>query len=90
MKIGFTADGWTDYQYWQDADTAIARRINVLIQDAARTPFSGIGKPEPLRGPYAGWWSRRINDEHRLVYRVSGEGTDQQLEIAQCRYHYRR
>jgi len=90
VKIGFTADGWTDYQYWQDADTAIARRINVLIKDAARTPFSGIGKPEPLRGPYAGWWSRRINDEHRLVYRVSGEGTDQQLEIAQCRYHYRR
>jgi toxin YoeB len=55
-----------------------------------RTPFAGIGKPEPLRGPYTGFWSRRITDEHRLVYRVSGKGADQQLEIAQCRYHYRR
>ncbi len=55
-----------------------------------RTPFAGIGKPEPLRGPYAGFWPRRITEEHRLVYRVSGKDADQQIEIAQCRYHYRR
>ena len=90
MKTGLTADGWSDYLYWQETDSAFVRRSNLLIKEAARTPFSGIGKPEPLRGPYAGWWSRRINGEHRLVYRVSGKGADQQLEITQCRYHYRR
>ncbi len=90
MKIGFTDNGWTDYLYWQETDAAVAQRINGLIKEATRTPFSGIGKPEPLRGAYAGWWSRRITGEHRLIYRVSGRGVEQILEIAQCRYHYRR
>jgi toxin YoeB len=68
----------------------VVERINILIRERMRTPFAGIGKLEPLRGPYAGLWSRRITEEHHLVYRVPGEGADQQLEIAQCRYHYRR
>ena len=59
-----------------------------LIEDTLRTPHQGLGKPEPLKGPLAGWWSRRITDEHRLVYRVSGKAGEQVLEIAQCRYHY--
>jgi toxin YoeB len=63
-------------------------RLNALIQDARRSPFRGIGKPEPLRESLAGWWSRRIDGEHRLVYRVQGNGADQVLEIMQCRYHY--
>jgi len=88
VKVAFTAQGWADYLHWQEADPSLARRLNLLIKEASRTPFSGIGKPEPLRGAYAGWWSRRINSEHRLVYRVSGQGSDKQLEIAQCRYHY--
>ena len=88
MKIAFTAPGWADYLHWQEADPTIDRRLNLLIKEASRTPFAGIGKPEPLRGAYAGWWSRRISSEHRLVYRVSGQGADKQLEIAQCRYHY--
>lgn len=88
MKIAFTAQGWADYLHWQEADPSFARRLNLLIKEASRTPFTGIGKPEPLRGAYAGWWSRRINSEHRVVYRVSGQGADKQLEIGQCRYHY--
>lgn len=88
MKIAFTAQGWADYLYWQEADPAISGRLNLLIKEASRSPFGGLGKPEPLRGAYAGWWSRRINSEHRLIYRVSGQGGDKQLEIAQCRYHY--
>lgn len=88
MKIIFSSRAWADYVYWQEDDPAMVGRINSLIKDASRSPFAGIGKPEPLRGPYAGWWSRRINGEHRLVYRVSGQGAERQLEIAQCRYHY--
>lgn len=88
MRIAFTAPGWADYLHWQEADPTIARRLNLFIKETSRTPFGGIGKPEPLRGAYAGWWSRRINSEHRLVHRISGQGADKQLEIAQCRYHY--
>ncbi len=88
MKIAFTAQGWADYLHWQEADPAISTRLNLLIKETSRTPFNGVGKPEPLRGAYAGWWSRRINSEHRLIYRVSGQGGDKQLDIAQCRYHY--
>jgi toxin YoeB len=88
VKVAFTAQGWADYLYWQEADPALAVRLNSLIKDASRSPFAGLGKPEPLRGAYADWWSRRINSEHRLVYRISGQGPTKQLEIAQCRYHY--
>jgi toxin YoeB len=88
MKLLWTADGWDDYIYWKSTDGKIVERINELIKDARRSPFKGIGKPEPLRGDLAGWWSRRITGDHRLVYRVSGKGLAQQLEIAACRYHY--
>lgn len=89
MKLGFTPRGWTDYVHWQDSDPDLLARINALIRDALRTAFSGIGKPEPLLGEMKGWWSRRITGGHRLVYRVSGSGEAQVLEIASCRYHYR-
>ncbi len=76
--------GWADYLHWQEQDRKILSRVNLLIREALRTPFAGIGKPEPLKGSLAGWWSRRITQEHRLVYRVEG----QVLVIMQCRFHY--
>lgn len=88
MHLLFTPRGWEDYRYWQSADPAKRTRIDELLRDAMRSPFRGIGKPEPVRDNWKGWWSRRISDEHRLVYRVTGAGTDQRLEVAQCRYHY--
>lgn len=88
MKIVFSRHAWEDYLYWQQFDVEMLRRINDLIRDASRSPFQGIGKPEPLRNSLRGWWSRRINREHRLVYRVQGEGDEQRLEIAACRFHY--
>jgi toxin YoeB len=84
VKLIFYDDAWEDYLYWQANDPKILARINLLIKEVRRTPFKGIGKPEPLRGRLAGWWSRRIDQEHRLVYRPAEEG----LLIAQCRYHY--
>jgi len=63
-------------------------RINALLEDALRRPFTGLGKPEPLKGQLSGWWSRRISKEHRLVYRCTGKAGDQRLEVVQCRYHY--
>jgi len=90
MKLIFSSRSWDDYVFWQDSDPNMVNRINVLIADAKRHPFQGIGKPEPLRNEMAGWWSRRINDEHRFVYRVRGAGADQALEIASCRFHYRK
>ena len=84
MKIQFSEHAWEDYLYWQKTDKAMVKRINGLIQDIQRNPFEGIGKPEPLKHALAGFWSRRINDEHRLVYSVEG-GV---LRIAQARYHY--
>lgn len=90
MRVLWTAAAWEDYLHWQDADLKIAARINELIKDARRNPFNGLGKPEPLRGQAAGWWSRRITQEHRLVYRVTGKGDAQALEIAACRLHYGR
>lgn len=86
MKLTFQAHGWEDYLYWQEADRKMLRKLNGLIKECLRTPFEGTGKPEPLRGALAGWWSRRIDQEHRLVYRATEEG----LLIAQCRYHYDR
>ncbi len=88
MNISFTRDGWAEYQHWVATDPKLRSRIDELIKDVTRSPFRGIGKPEPLRENWRGWWSRRIDDEHRLIYRVTGAGDDQRLEIAQCRYHY--
>jgi toxin YoeB len=90
LKVIFSDGAWADYLFWHESDADAVRRINELIKDAKRHPFSGIGKPEPLAGNLKDWWSRRITLEHRLVYRVSGTGDGQSLEIAACRFHYRR
>jgi toxin YoeB len=84
VKVTFSGKGWTDYLYWQAQDRRILKRVNQLIEDISRNENEGIGKPEPLRHEWAGWWSRRITLEHRLVYRV----TDGGVEIAACRFHY--
>lgn len=88
MQVYFTRDGWDDYQHWIASDHAVLERVNALIEDARRNRYTGIGKPEPLRGDLSGWWSRRIMGEHRLVYRVSYEGEAQLLVVMQCRRHY--
>ncbi len=88
MKLLWTEESWEDYLHWHDQDTRVLARINELLRDTRRNPFRGIGKPEPLKGDLSGWWSRRITGDHRLVYRVTGRGVAQQLEIAACRYHY--
>jgi toxin YoeB len=88
MKIVFQERGWDDYQYWLIHDQKVLMKINALIRDATRSPFRGLGKPEPLKGDLKGWWSRRIDDEHRLVYRLIGSGNDQRIEVSQCRWHY--
>ncbi|HEY3847362.1 MAG TPA: Txe/YoeB family addiction module toxin [Acetobacteraceae bacterium] len=89
MNVFFTDHGWDDYLYWCRHDTDTLRRINELIEAARRSPFAGIGKPEPLKGDFAGCWSRRITREHRLVYAVEGKpGSDQRIIIVMCRYHY--
>ncbi len=82
--ISFRERAWQDYLYWQETDKQILKRINLLIKDIQRNPFTGIGKPEPLKYQFAGFWSRRINDEHRLVYTF----IETELVIVQCRYHY--
>jgi toxin YoeB len=84
MKLIFSEDAWEDYLYWQQTDKQMVRRINLLIREVQRQPFAGIGKPEPLRHSLSGYWSRRINDEHRFVYKLEGD----QLWIAQLRHHY--
>ena len=77
-------NAWEDYLYWQNNDKQKVKRINALLKEIQRDPFTGTGKPEALRENLAGWWSRRINQEHRIVYRVTMTG----IEIAQCRHHY--
>jgi toxin YoeB len=84
----FDREAWRDYVAWQSENPAVVERINQLIEDSLRSPFKGIGKPEPLKRNLAGWWSRRITGEHRLVYRVSGTGEAQALQILSLRYHY--
>ncbi len=84
MKLVFDDQAWDDYLYWQQHDKKLLKRLNGLIKECMRTPFEGTGKPEPLRGSLSGWWSRRLDREHRLVYRMEGDN----LLIAQCRYHY--
>ncbi len=88
MKLLWSKDAWEDYLYWQENDGDVLRRINALLQDIRRSPGKGIGKPEPLRGDLAGWWSRRITADHRIVYRIRGSGEEQRVEIVACRYHY--
>ena len=88
MKIVISDNAWEDYCHWQEADAKTLRRLNALIRECRRTPFKGTGKPEPLKGSLAGFWSRRITREDRLVYRIAGKGDTQQLEIVQCRLHY--
>ena len=90
MKLLWSTAAWEDYLYWQENDRQLLQRINALLQDIRRHPFNGIGKPEPLRGDLAGWWSRRIATDHRIVYRSRGTGDERQIEIVACRYHYRR
>jgi toxin YoeB len=84
LKLIFSENAWDDYQYWVQADKKILKRVNTLIQEIQRSPFSGIGKPEPLKHGLSGYWSRRINDEHRIVYKI----VDDSIVIAQVRYHY--
>ena len=88
MKILWTEKAWEDYLHWRQNDPDTLKKINGLIADIQRNPFRGLGKPEALKFALAGWWSRRITQEHRLVYRVSGKPGERVLEIAQCRYHY--
>lgn len=84
MRLIFSEQAWDDYLYWQKTDRRLVQRINSLIKEICRTPFEGTGKPEPLRHALSGYWSRRITDEHRIVYKA----IDGDLLIAQLRYHY--
>lgn len=84
MRLIFAEKAWEDYLYWQKTDKKILKRINTLIKEIQREPFEGVGKPEPLKHALSGYWSRRINDEHRIVYKVHQDS----LLIAQLRYHY--
>ncbi|WP_322769162.1 Txe/YoeB family addiction module toxin [Frankia sp. Cr1] len=84
MKLVWDENAWEDYLWWQTQDRKLLTRINILIQNIARNGNEGIGKPEPLTYGFQSYWSRRINDEHRLVYKISGDD----IRIAQCRYHY--
>lgn len=88
MKLVFSDQAWEDYQHWVNTNDKVRDRINELIKQCKRTPFKGTGKPEPLKGDLTGWWSQRISQEDRMVYRVSGSGDGQSLEIAQLRFHY--
>ncbi|QJE71800.1 Txe/YoeB family addiction module toxin [Aerophototrophica crusticola] len=84
MRLAFSSESWGQYLNWQDQDSAVLARINSLIRECMRPPFTGLGKPEPLTGYLKGWWSRRITAEYRVV----GKPPDQVLEIAACRWHY--
>jgi toxin YoeB len=84
MKYVFVDESWEDYLYWLKTDKKIISKINALLKDISRNPFSGIGKPEPLKYKYEGFWSRRIAGEHRLIYRIK----DDEIHIAKCRFHY--
>jgi toxin YoeB len=88
LRVHFTDTGWEEYLYWSRNDHETHDRLNELIENVRRTPFKGIGKPEPLKGDLAGFWSRRLTREHRLVYVVEGQGDAQCIIVVQCRYHY--
>lgn len=84
MIISWSENAWEDYLYWQSIDKKMLKRVNILIKDIVRHPFEGVGSPEPLKHNWSGYWSRRIDREHRLVYKI----TETEVVIAQCRYHY--
>ncbi len=84
MRLVFSEAAWEDYLHWQKTDRKLLERVNLLIRDIERNAFSGVGKPEPLKHALSGYWSRRINDEHRIVYKIQGDD----LLIVQLRYHY--
>ncbi len=84
MIYSFVDESWEDYIYWQNTDKKILKSINELLKEISRTPYSGLGKPEPLKHKYRGYWSRRINDEHRFIYQIRGD----EILIAKCRFHY--
>ena len=84
VELIWTPEAWSDYLWWQEEDRRVLKRINSLVQDISRNGNEGIGKPEPLRHEFGGYWSRRITDEHRLIYRYAGKT----VFIASCRYHY--
>jgi toxin YoeB len=89
VRIVWYEKALRDFRYWEKSKPKHADKIALLVADIERSPFSGIGKPEPLKGDLSGWWARRITGEHRLVYRIAGKrGPDQRLEILQCRFHY--
>jgi toxin YoeB len=88
LRLVFSTRAWEDYLHWQSTSPQVLSRLSDLIKECQRTPFTGTGKPEPLRGDLKGWWSRRLTIEDRLVYRVSGTAHARQLEIAQCWFHY--
>ena len=90
MKLTFSTRAWEDYRWAADEDRKLRVKIDAMIADTMRSLFRGLGKPEPLKGELSGWWSRRIDDEHRMIYRVTGKGEAQTLEIIQLRFHYRR
>ncbi len=84
MKFVFVEESWEDYLYWQKTDKKMLLKINALLKDISRTPFSGIGKPEALKHKYRGFWSRRIDQEHRLIYKIH----EDEIQIVKCRFHY--
>jgi toxin YoeB len=84
LQVSFKTEGWFEYIYWQTQDRKTLKKINILINDITRNPFEGIGKPEPLKGDLSGFWSRRIDDQNRIVYRV----TDESIVISSCKSHY--
>ncbi len=84
MKYIFVDESWEDYLYWQKTNKKILEKINALLKDISRNPYDGLGKPERLKYKYKGYWSRRIDSEHRLIYRVN----DDEIQIAKCRFHY--
>lgn len=86
MNIEFTPSAWKDYLWFQENNRTLLKKLNLLIRETTRTPFEGTGKPEPLKANLSGYWSRRINSEHRLVYRIA----DQRLIIISCRFHYQK
>jgi len=83
-RLTFMGEGFEEYLYWQTQDRKTLKRINQLFQDIDRNGYEGIGKPEPLKHEYQGWWSRRIDDEHRLLYRIEGN----EIQVIACRFHY--
>lgn len=88
MKVVFDREAWQQYLHWQQSNSAVLAKLNGFIEDCSRTPFRGLGRPEPLKNDLKGWWSRRLTQEDRLIYRVTGTPPNQILEIIQGRFHY--